>query len=31
MTFFKLSDAAVIKEAIQKYSSLSQDAVKVRS
>ncbi|KZM26427.1 hypothetical protein ST47_g2431 [Ascochyta rabiei] len=31
MTLFKLSDAAVIQEAIQKYSTLTQDAVKVRS
>jgi hypothetical protein len=31
MTLFKLTDNAVIKEAIQKYSTLSQDAVKVRS
>ncbi|KAF2621579.1 hypothetical protein BU25DRAFT_415957 [Macroventuria anomochaeta] len=28
MTLFKLTDAAVIKEAIQKYSTLTQDAVK---
>ncbi|KAF1363072.1 hypothetical protein EJ07DRAFT_152593 [Lizonia empirigonia] len=28
MTLFKLSDSAVIKEAIQKYSTLAQDAVK---
>ncbi|KAF9700834.1 hypothetical protein EKO04_001512 [Ascochyta lentis] len=28
MTLFKLSDSAVIKEAVQKYSSLTQDAVK---
>ncbi|UPX15465.1 uncharacterized protein EKO05_0005911 [Ascochyta rabiei] len=28
MTLFKLSDAAVIQEAIQKYSTLTQDAVK---
>ncbi|KAF3006446.1 hypothetical protein E8E13_002646 [Curvularia kusanoi] len=28
MTLFKLSDTAVIKEAIQKYSTLTQDAVK---
>ncbi|KAJ4381648.1 hypothetical protein N0V86_003012 [Didymella sp. IMI 355093] len=28
MTLFKLSDSSVIKEAIQKYSSLTQDAVK---
>lgn len=31
MTLFKLSDNSVIKEAIQKYSSLTKDAVKVRS
>ena len=31
MTLFKLTDATVIKEAIQKYSTLTQDAVKVRS
>ncbi|KAF1923120.1 stress responsive A/B barrel domain-containing protein [Didymella exigua CBS 183.55] len=28
MTLFKLSDNSVIKEAIQKYSSLTQDALK---
>ncbi|KAJ4317419.1 hypothetical protein N0V94_004951 [Neodidymelliopsis sp. IMI 364377] len=28
MTLFKLTDNAVIKEAIQKYSTLSQDAIK---
>ncbi|KAF3040026.1 hypothetical protein E8E11_005499 [Didymella keratinophila] len=28
MTLFKLSDNSVVKEAIQKYSSLTQDAVK---
>ncbi|KAJ4991983.1 stress responsive a b barrel domain-containing protein [Stagonosporopsis vannaccii] len=28
MTLFKLTDAAAIKEAIQKYSTLTQDAVK---
>lgn len=31
MTLFKLSDNSVVQEAIQKYSSLTQDAVKVRS
>ena len=31
LTLFKLSDATVIKETIQKYSTLTQDAVKVRS
>ncbi len=31
MTLFKLTDTEVIQEAIQKYSTLSQDAVKVRS
>ena len=31
MTLFKLSDSSVIKEAIQKYSSLPQNALKVRS
>jgi hypothetical protein len=30
-TLFKLTDTAVIKEAVQKYSTLSQDAIKVRS
>ncbi|KAJ4342092.1 hypothetical protein N0V87_001419 [Didymella glomerata] len=28
MTLFKLNDSSVVKEAIQKYSSLTQDAVK---
>lgn len=29
LTLFKLSDEVVIQEAIQKYSTLSQDAQKV--
>lgn len=30
LTLFKLPDSTVIEEAIQKYSTLSQDAQKVR-
>lgn len=29
LTLFKIPDPAVIQEAIQKYSTLTQDAVKV--